>query len=478
MKNRNAILVLLILFIPFQFFARLDGYEINAELGNYSHPIIFANLSEHLKEFKPYFQSIAFVILTSALIFALKRANEPQSYLGPIAFSGILIVLIAQCSFFLQLGNDTIYSLNKALKVDSTYMVANRLYNAALNFYGVNEEKVKNPARAAEMDARSNDALGEESAISSFDFLKNPFGILMKGIKMMVVMIIGAIISVVMALCSFLVIILETIRYFLIQCGALILPIFLAGLMTQSFRSQSITFIFGLIGILCWPLGWSLGHIGTTALFEGIIETVNRSIIIEEGRSHKVIEILSEINDPWSYVHLTKEWLVVGDISMLLWLMLLFLGIVIWVVIVTLCAPFLIQRSIASGAQFFSGIAGAAAQTVSGAIGGLGSYAMVRSARSTSMSPNGERPQPSRLLRAGFAGARTMMNASRFQGDPSQVSQIFDSGLDELRHYRAEAAQVDLGRTARGNRSESNGSSSENSMMRNASKKARDLVKK
>lgn len=60
----------------------------------------------------------------------------------------------------------------------------------------------------------------------------------------------------------------------------------------------------------------------------------------------------------------------------------------------------------------------------------------------------GQRPQPSTALRAGFSAARTMMNAAKFQGDPGQMSQVFDTGLDELRQYRAEAAQVDIARSA------------------------------
>ncbi|OAI50834.1 hypothetical protein AYO37_00120 [Opitutia bacterium SCGC AG-212-L18] len=64
------------------------------------------------------------------------------------------------------------------------------------------------------------------------------------------------------------------------------------------------------------------------------------------------------------------------------------------------------------------------------------------------MGENGERPQPSPGMRAAFALSRTTMNASRFQGDPGQFSQIGDTGIDELRQYRAEAAQVDTARAA------------------------------
>lgn len=469
----------IILCLPFQLQAKQDGDEINSQLSKYAYPVVFKNLPNHLKEFKSYFQAIAFVILTSALLFALKRTNDPQGYLSAFAFAGVLSVIIVKSSFFLQLVNDTVYSINRALNVDSTYAVANRLFNAALNFHGVNEEKVKDPKREAEIDIKAQgisiENLEDDLQISSFEFLKNPMSWVMKGIKSLVVLCIGAVVSATMSLCAFFVIILETLRYFLTQCGALILPVFIAGLMTQSFRSQSITFIFGLIGMLCWPLGWSLGHIGTTALYESILEIVNGCIITDSGAAHKIVEVLSEIENPWCYIGITAGWLATASIGSLLWLMVLFLSIVVWVIIVTLSAPFLMQKCISCGAQFFNGLASGAGQTVARSIGGTASYGMVRSARSMTMNANGERPQPSGLLRAGFAGARTMMNASRFQGDPSQIAPIFDTGIDELRHYRAEAAQMDVGRTAA--KKSKYVTSPEDTMMRNASKKAQATVR-
>ncbi len=450
MKILPVIIFSITLLIPFQSYAKSNRDRINAELGQYTYPIIFKHLPDRLREFKPYFQAIAFAVLTSALVFALRRASEPQGYLSTVALAGILSVMIANSTFFLQLCHDTVHNLNKALNVDSTYAVAHRLYNAALNFHGLTEGNGHTAEAGLDIDVEvgREENIMNDSHVSSLSFFTDPFGYLMKGIKSLVVVFIGIVISATMSLCSFFVVILETIRYFLMQCGSLVLPIFISGLMTQSFRSQSITYIFGLIGMVCWPLGWSLGHIGTVALYDAIIEIVNGSIITDSGMAHKVIEVLSEVENPWEYVATTAGWLVTASIGSLLWLMLLFLGVVIWVIIVTLSAPFLIQKCVSCGAQFFIGIANGAAQTLARTIGGAASYGMVRSARSTTMSENGERPQPSTALRAGFSAARTLMNASRFQGEPSQLSQVFDTGLDELRQYRAEAAQVDIGRVA------------------------------
>lgn len=465
MRCLAVILFVTAMLLPLESYAKRDeGAYINADLAQYSYSVIFKNLPDILREFKPYFRAVAFVILTGALVFAFKNAHEPKGYLTAVAFAGILSAVMTNSGFLLQMGEDLVQSLNRSLCVNSTYAVADRLYNAALNFHEVKVEKDKDFNREIEKDAiaeaQEQDLLKAGKKTSALGFLKDPMGYIIKGIKSFIVCLIAMIISLMVGLCAFFVVCLETIRYFLIQCGALVVPIFLAGLMTQNFRSQSITFIFGLIGILCWPIGWSLGHMGTIALYDAILEIVNGSIITDSGAAHKVIEVLSETADPFAYATATAGWLAVASIGSLLWLLLMFLGVVIWVILVTFTAPFLIQRCVSSGAQFFSGLTGGTAQTLSRALGGGASYAMIRSARATSMSNEGggdssgigggtgQRPQPSPALRAGFSAARTMMNASRFQGDPGQMAQVFDTGLDELRQYRAEAAQVDIARSA------------------------------
>ncbi len=93
------------------------------------------------------------------------------------------------------------------------------------------------------------------------------------------------------------------------------------------------------------------------------------------------------------------------------------------------------------------------------------------------MNENGERPQPFSGMRAAFAASRTMMNASRFQGDPSQFSQIGDTGIDELRQYRAEAAQIDMARSKVSKSAWGWTSKDDEKSMRDAAKKAIEKVR-
>lgn len=461
---------------------------INQDLLEYSFPVLFEGLPEKLAEFTPYFQAIAFVIIVASLGFAFLNSSEPRSYLSAVVFAGVLSAVIATSGLFVQLGLDTVHSLNKALNVDSPYAIAHRLYNAGMHFQ---EPRIKDDNSDLEMDkmAMAMDITNPDEKVDeekkgnkTISFFKNPVACINHGLKSLVVLVIAMIIHLLLYICALFMICVETFRYFLIRCGALILPVFIAGLMTKNFRAQSITYIFSLIGVLCWPIGWSLGHIGTVALYDAILQIINGALITDSSAAANIIEDLSTVENPFDHVTMVASWIAVASIGSLISIFGMFVGIVLWVLLVTLSAPYLIQRCISSGAQFFGGLVGGTAQASSRAIGGGASYVMVRSARSTAMSANGERPQPSPSMRAAFALSRTMMNASRFQGDPGQFSQIGDTGIDELRQYRAEAAQVDTARAAvsknRVNGSFSWASKNEKDNMRAASKKAYEKVKR
>lgn len=456
--------------------AKVTVEYVNRDLLEYSYPVIFKNLPEKLAEFTPYFQAIAFVIILTALGFAFLNASEPKSYLSAVALAGLLSAIIATSGLFVQLGLDAVHSLNKGLKVDSPYAIAHRLYNAALHFQN---PVSKSEDRNTEMEKRAMAAYdANDQKIRAKSFWKDPIGAINYGIKSLVGLFISIIIHLLLQMCALFMVCVETIRYFLIRCGVLILPVFIAGLMTKNFRAQSITYIFLLIGVLCWPIGWSLGHIGTVALYDSILQIINGMIVTDGQGAANVIEELSVVENPFAHVSIMVSWVAVASIGSLVSLLGMFLGIILWVLLVTLSAPFLIQRCVSSGAQFFTGLAGGAAQGVARAVGGGASYAMVRSARSTAMDENGERPQPSSGLRAAFAASRTMMNASRFQGDPSQFSQIGDTGIDELRQYRAEAAQVDMARSKASKKTAWGWTPKDDEKtMREASKKAAENVK-
>ena len=453
MKYRVLFTLIVFMFTIVSSFAKERGDDLSLDLTHYSYPVIFKNLPDHVDQFKPYFQAIAFIILVTALIFAFRNSGNAHSYMTAIAISGLLAMCIANSSMFLRLSQDTVGAFNKALDIDSTTKIAHNMYNMALCFQGLKKSTIEEEDLSYYFKAETQEKPGYKDLIK---FAKNPGGMISGGIKTLVTLTIAFLIHIILTICSIFVIIVDAIRFFLVQCASLLLPVFIAGLMTQTFRSQSIAYIFGLLGILFWPVGWSLGHIGTLALFDSIIAIINGTIMTESNPAKQFVENLQEIDNPYAHIRYTAEWLFVTGIGSLFSLAAMILGLILWVVIVTFSAPFLIQKVISSGAQYFSSIATGTAQSMSRTVGGTASYAMVRSAKATTlknMASLGEggksaRGQPSPSMRAGFSMARTLMNASRYDGNPSQLPHVFDSGLDELRGYRAEAAQVDISKMA------------------------------
>ena len=57
-----------------------------------------------------------------------------------------------------------------------------------------------------------------------------------------------------------------SIRFLLVHLESIVLPVFIAMIATDSLRGTGNNFVLGIVGIIFWPLGWALGHIGTLAL--------------------------------------------------------------------------------------------------------------------------------------------------------------------------------------------------------------------
>lgn len=75
--------------------------------------------------------------------------------------------------------------------------------------------------------------------------------------------VVAGLVSLVLMLASFIIAIMSAIRYFLLVTMSIMLPVFLAGLLSESWRSAARNFILQFIGVLSWPVGWSLGNLGT-----------------------------------------------------------------------------------------------------------------------------------------------------------------------------------------------------------------------
>jgi hypothetical protein len=110
----------------------------------------------------------------------------------------------------------------------------------------------------------------------------------------------------------------------LIMAGSIpLLPIFIACLSIPASRGSGQNFIKFTIGVLCWPIGWAIGHVGTMAALKTLqAPSWNASLGV----------------------------LVLSFITLAV--------ICLWMIVVTIGAPALIARSVTSGTNFAAGLVG------------------------------------------------------------------------------------------------------------------------
>jgi hypothetical protein len=133
----------------------------------------------------------------------------------------------------------------------------------------------------------------------------------------------------------------------IVKFGAIMLPVFIAGLLTGYFRSQSINYIMSILGAMLWPVGWAMANIGTYALATACFTfmTTSRGLSSPPSTGGAVIDAGAAVSGYFGSI----------VVSLLFCLIL-----VSWIIVTMLGFPFLIQKAVTSGANFAqSAIAGA-----------------------------------------------------------------------------------------------------------------------
>jgi hypothetical protein len=137
----------------------------------------------------------------------------------------------------------------------------------------------------------------------------------------------------------------------IVRLGGIMLPVFIAGVVTDYFRTQSINYIFSIIGVMLWPVGWAICLVGTVALAQAMQSTAEKGLgLMYGGVGNNGLK-----NALWNNV--------VGDavggvaavfwnyLPLLFWLIVMALLLVCWVLVTMLGFPVLIQRAVTSGAN-------------------------------------------------------------------------------------------------------------------------------
>jgi hypothetical protein len=170
------------------------------------------------------------------------------------------------------------------------------------------------------------------------------------------------------------------LQWLIVTSSKLLLPIFIACLSIPASRGAAQNFIKGILGVICWPVGWMIAHIGTMAA-------------------------LGNLTPPSWNASLFQ-----------LVLSLMALGVVcLWMIVATLGAPRLIARAVTSGTNFAAGLVGGFASAAGQhAASGVQSGATVAGALAgSSMGPAGAALGESVGSMAGGAGAALITSATQ-----------------------------------------------------------------
>ncbi len=133
---------------------------------------------------------------------------------------------------------------------------------------------------------------------------------------------------------------MEIFRYLLLYAGCALLPVFIAGMGLEILRSQSLKYVFGLLSVACWPIGWALANVVTVALIQGVTGWMGRLSAAALGLSPSATSI-----PPVAVAAPNLAWGII----------VLFVGVTlalcVWCFVVLFLIPLTIGRAVAAGAQ-------------------------------------------------------------------------------------------------------------------------------
>jgi hypothetical protein len=128
--------------------------------------------------------------------------------------------------------------------------------------------------------------------------------------------------------------------------------------LTESFSSQAYSFIFNVIGLLLWPVGWAIGHLGTQSLFAAASKIMMVNAIKVDAAAAETAEAMQEsiangTYEPGASIDGISSLSSLGMGPLLCFVMIM--GVTcIWILAVTFKAPHFIQQLVTSGGAGFS----------------------------------------------------------------------------------------------------------------------------
>lgn len=269
---------------------------------------LFPNFPEQCKTLYTLLVPIAVVLLVIGLIGVIRQANTPRTMLRPLV--KILLVIAA-----IALWGDWTATANNAAKTVITKMDANPTAAA---------QKYVDILVSKEEPKSKEGWFGLPSAAQMYEA------------------VLWGMLTLIGLVAQFLIWAAYILQQFLLGLAFAFAPLFLSFLALQSTGFIGSKYIMGVVGIICWPLGWAAASIGTSNLID--VATEQKLVVLTNVYGLQTI----------------MAGAIIGG----------------WIILTTLIAPVIIQGAIATGAQvggallggvLTAGAAAASAGTTAGA---------------------------------------------------------------------------------------------------------------
>lgn len=402
--------------------AFLGQRRLPAALMIFAPERLFKSLPGIANPVRELFILLSFPILIWAMATKMRKSANSDEYLRAVADTLIVTGLVLMVPWILgtldKFSRYVSYEINERVNGVVTDDTVSRMYNLSVIFGNMDSTVLMNAYELSDGydQARRQAALSDEEGTpgevaarilrdgggdnpgawdrlgkflgnmkDSFFSLPDPvhdigqwllrwWDHIMAFLKIMLISILGFVLQIVLTLCAYIILFMENLRMLMIYLSAVILPVFIAGTLLESFRTQSFNFIFGVIGIFAWPIGWALGNVGTTAILMafaeylssissfhmggGVVQAAGLGadlIAAQDGESVLLQKMGGTLNgeSPLAALHPT---IIAEVIFMPLAYWGVFAGLVVllfgWVITTTIAAPLLIQRVVATGSNF------------------------------------------------------------------------------------------------------------------------------
>jgi hypothetical protein len=393
--------------------AQAEIVEQTRSLNFFSGPVLFQDLEQTVLDARIWVTSIACLILFFGVLGKIQSGDLSERPFIKVVFIFVAMIAMANSSKILQFSMDMAEAFSESLGMQSSASLAEHVMNI---------DHTLSP----------EDTINDEVEIQKTS--KNPFKIVSQQVdstkSWFKALILSGGLGVIKAMlwgCGWIITLFETARFFMLQMSSLLFPIFIAGLLTRSFHSQSISYIFGLIAIICWPIGWAIGHLGTRSLFTATGRIIKADLVMDEQAAEAAGAISDSIaNGSYNEASLAG----IDALSMLGWGTILSAVIMLaltcgWILVVTIMVPRFMQSLFSSGADLFTGAMGNIGSVVGGVAGSaVGSLAggaastgakMAAGAGQAAISPVATVKAASAGVQAFGAGARAF-GASKLAG--------------------------------------------------------------